>query len=136
MLQQNQSINNINKNKNNNEEDEDDEDDDDDDDEDNDDSLLNYNNNNRNNEILDDNKKLNRDLELFQKLKFNFYKKYIKLYENDSMIVKSATITNQEQNNNSFENFDDDDDYYDALSQTSSISSRKYKISIKLNFNY
>ena len=98
MFQKNQSINNVE------EEEEEEEEEENEDDE-------SYNRN----DILDD-KKLNRDLELFQKLKLNFYKKYIKLYENDSMLLNSSAANSN--------NCDDDDEfYYDALSQ-SSISSK------------
>jgi hypothetical protein len=74
------------------------EEEDDDDDNDNDTEFLNdktFNN--------DD------DLELFQqfnKLKLNFYKKYIKLYEHDFL-------------NTDIYDDDDDEDFYDALSQSS-----------------
>ena len=89
-------------------------DNDDDDDDDDDDSFENEN--------LDDNK-LNHDLELFQqfnKLKLNFYKKYVKLYENDSM---TSNHNNENVGDDSADD-NDDEDFYDALSQ-SSLSIKK-----------
>jgi hypothetical protein len=76
------------------------------------------------NDILDD-KKLNQNLELFQKLKLNFYKKYIKLYENDSMLLNSSANSKYHKPGIVDNDDDDEDFYYDALSQ-SSLSSKTY----------